>query len=217
MALSLAQKLRIKEGTTQLTIHAPADFAEQLQPLPPGVKITRKAKRYDQLHWFVKNKAELEKDLEGMLDLLRDQVVCWIYYPKGSSGIQTDLARDKGWEELLKQGLQWLSLISFNDHWSAFGIRLKTGADQKNESKRPERAVFDYVDPKTKTINPPEGLVDMLKKNKKAAAFFNALSFTNKKAYVEWIVSAKREGTQKERLRATMERLEKGWKNPANR
>ena len=39
----------------------------------------------------------------------------------------------------------------------------------------------------------------------------------NKKEYIEWIVSAKREETQKERLKATMERLEKGWKNPANR
>lgn len=217
MALSLAQKLRIKEGTIQLTIHAPADFTEQLQALPTGVKLTRKAKDYNQLHWFVRNKAEMEKDLDKVLGLLKDEVVCWIYYPKGSSGMQTDLTRDKGWEKLLKQPLQWLSLISFNDDWSAFGIRLKTSADQRNESKRPERAVFDYVDPKTKTINPPEGLADLLKKNKKVAAFFNALSFTNKKEYVEWIVSAKREETQKERLKATMERLEKGWKNPANR
>jgi len=171
----------------------------------------------DQLHWFVRNKAEMEKDMEKVLRFLKDQVVCWIYYPKGSSGIQTDLTRDKGWEKLLKQNLQWLSLISFNDHWSAFGMRLKTGTDQNKESKRPEPAVFDYVDPKTKTVNLPEVLASRLKKNKKAAAFFNSLSFTNKKEYIEWIVSAKREETQKERLRATLERLEKGWKNPANR
>jgi hypothetical protein len=63
-------------------------------------------------------------------------VICWIHYPKGSSGIQTDLTRDKGWENLLKENLHWLSLISFNETWSAFGMRLKTEAD---ELKKPNR------------------------------------------------------------------------------
>lgn len=72
------------------------------------------------------------------MGLLKDDVVCWIYYPKGTSKIQTDLTRDKGWEALLKHNhLQWISLISFNDTWSAFGMRLKTEADKrKNATQR---------------------------------------------------------------------------------
>ncbi len=37
-----------------------------------------------------------------------------------------------------------------------------------------------------------------------------------KKEYVEWIITAKREETRKERLKGTVERLEKEWKNPRN-
>ncbi len=216
MALSLAQKLRIKEDTTLLTIHAPAGFSAQIQPLPLRVKISGNAKDYAQVHWFVKNKAEVEKDLDKVLGLLKDEIVCWIYYPKGSSGMQTDLTRDKGWEALMKKdNLQWLSLISFNESWSAFAMRMRTDADQKkNKSKR---LVFDYVDPVAKTVRLPEDLALALKSNRKAASFFEALSFTSKKEYIEWIVSAKRDETRNQRIKDSLERLVKGWKNPANR
>jgi len=55
-----------------------------------------------------------------------------------------------------------------------------------------------------------------MKKNLDARLFFNELSFTNKKEYVEWIVSAKRQETRQERVKGTIERLLKGWKNPRN-
>src|SRR3954468_5419212 len=115
MPNTLFQKLKIKEGHTLLTINAPSEFAETLSPLLEGVKISKDAKAYNQVHWFVKNKAEVEKELDKVLKLVKDDVVCWIYYPKGSSKIQTDLTRDKGWEALMKHDFQWLSLISFND------------------------------------------------------------------------------------------------------
>jgi hypothetical protein len=123
MPLSLAQKLRIKESTSLLTINAPEYFKEHLEPLPENVSISSKAKSFDQIHWFVTNKVDMEKELDKVLKLLKEDVVCWMYYPKGSSTIQTDLTRDKGWEELLKhKELQWLSLISFDETWSAFGM-----------------------------------------------------------------------------------------------
>ena len=55
-----------------------------------------------------------------------------------------------------------------------------------------------------------------IRKNKKATDFFNSLSFTNKKEYVEWIVTAKREDTRMDRIRGTIDRLNKEWKNPRN-
>ena len=39
---------------------------------------------------------------------------------------------------------------------------------------------------------------------------------TNKKEYIEWIVTAKRSATRNERLNGTLERLSKQWKNPRN-
>src|SRR4051812_43713639 len=108
-----AQKLKIRDNDSLLTLNAPPGFRSALGELPGGVKLSDKAKNYNQLHWFVKTKAQMEEELDGILKLLKTDVICWIYYPKGNSKIQTDLTRDKGWEVLLKKDLQWLSLISF--------------------------------------------------------------------------------------------------------
>jgi len=217
MALTMAQKLRIKPGMKLLTIHAPADFLKPIRPLPAGVEAGSKLKDYQQIHWFVETKNEMDEELKDVLKLLKEDVICWIYYPKGSSKIQTDLTRDKGWESLMKYDhLQWISLISFDDTWSSFGMRLKTQADKKKDEKPRERPIFDYIDAAKKTIRLPEDLEKAFKKSKKAVSFFDNLSFTNKKEYVEWIVSAKRDETRKERVEGTIERLEKNWKNPRN-
>jgi len=93
---------------------------------------------------------------------------------------------------------------------------LKPEADQKTEGKPGERAIFDWVDPKTKAVRFPDDLAAAFKKNKKQEEFFNTLSFTNKKEYIEWIVTAKRKETRNERVAGTIERLGKQWKNPRN-
>ena len=217
MPSSTAQKLRIKEGYSLLTLHTPANFVNDLGELPASVSISDKIKTFQQVHWFVKDKTQMEKEVSRVISMLKEDVVCWIYYPKGSSKIQTDLTRDKGWDALLKHDhLQWLSLISFNDTWSAFGMRLKTEADQKKEAKPKGRPIFDYIDAATKTIRLPEDFESQLSKNKKEKEFFQSLSFSNRKEYVEWIVTAKREETRATRVRESVERLSKGWNNPAN-
>jgi hypothetical protein len=217
MASTVAQKLKLRENKVVLVINAPSDYKKSLGPLPKDVKIIENGKGYDQVHWFVKHKDQMEKELKKLISLVKDDVVCWIFYPKGSSKIQTDLTRDKGWEELMKHDMQWISLISFDDTWSAFGMRQRTDADKKREARPNERPIFDYVDPKTKTVRLPEDFASALKKNKKEASFFNTLSFTNKKEYIEWIVTAKREETRKDRVNGSIERLAREWKNPSNR
>ena len=217
MPTTTAQKLKIRDGFSLLAINAPSDFKKSLGLLPQRVKISTDATNYDQVHWFVKNRSQMEKELNKVLKLVKDNVLCWIYYPKGSSGIQTDLTRDKGWGELLKHDeLQWISLISFDDTWSTFGCRLKNDADKKREEKPKQRLIFDYIDPTTKAVKLPVDLADAFRRNKKQEQYFNTLSFTNKKEYIEWIVTAKKEETRNERVNGTIERLSKQWKNPRN-
>jgi hypothetical protein len=218
MPLTLSQKLRIKEGMKLLTLHAPADFGASLRPLPAGVTISTAGNHFQQIHWFVKNKSEMEKELDKILKLVKGDIVCWIYYPKGTSSIQTDLTRDKGWERLAKYSeLQSLSLISFNDTWSAFGMRVMTDAGKKKDSKPVENPVSEFIDVERKTVRLPADLALALKKSKKAVSFYELLSFTNKKEYVSWIVSTKRDETRTERIKATVEKLEKSLKNPSDK
>lgn len=219
MATSISDKLKIKGGDTLLTLNEPSGFQKGLSGLPKGVKVVESGKDYNQVHWFVMNRAQLEKEMSKVMKLVKPGVIVWVYYPKGTSKIQTDLTRDKGWDCLLAESdkLTWISLISFDDTWSVFGFRAKTEVDRKKEAKpKPEREIFKWVNPETKEVKLPEDVSGALKKNKKASDFFNALSFTNKKEYLEWIVTAKRDETRKERVDGTIERLNKSWKNPRN-
>lgn len=218
MGNAIANKLKIKEQDVLLTFHAPDNFAAELEPLPDGVKIIKRKAKCSQVHWFVSNRMQLEAELDEVLALVTGEVICWIYYPKGTSKIQTDLTRDKGWESLLSHDeLKWISLISFDATWSVFGCRMKTDADKSKEAKPKEREIFEYINAATKEIRLPEDLALALKQNKKEAAIFDSLSFSNRKEYLEWILTAKREETRNQRISATLEKLANGWKNPNNR
>jgi hypothetical protein len=219
MANTIADKLKIKATDTLLTLNEPSEFQKGLKGLPKGVNVVESGKEYNQVHWFVLNRAQMEKQMSKVMKLVKPGVIVWVYYPKGTSKIQTDLTRDKGWDCLLAEGdkLTWISLISFDDTWSVFGFRAKTDADRKKEARpQEEREIFKWVNPQTKEVKLPDDVVAELKKNKKANEFFNTLSFTNKKEYIEWIVTAKREETRKERVDGIIERLNKQWKNPRN-
>jgi uncharacterized protein YdeI (YjbR/CyaY-like superfamily) len=93
---------------------------------------------------------------------------------------------------------------------------MKNEADKKKETKPTVREIFNYIDPVKKLVRLPDDLSSAFDKNKKAKIFFESLSFTNKKEYVEWLITAKREETRNGRVNGTIERLEKGWKNPRN-
>lgn len=235
MAQTLAQKLRIKEGMRLLTLHAPVGFLDSVGA-PSDVEASPRLKTFDQIHWFVRDSAQLHAEATSVIGRLTPGVMVWIYYPKGSSGIQTDLTRDKGWDPLLAyKNLQHLVLISFDDTWSAFSMRLKEAGEKPRDasvrangagssvrangagsSVRASRPADAFADPVTREVRLPPDLDKALRGNKGARAFFDSLSFTNKREYLEWIVSAKREETRLSRVEGTIERLAKGWKNPRN-
>ncbi|SHE88440.1 YdeI/OmpD-associated family protein [Flavisolibacter ginsengisoli] len=215
-AITTAQKFKIKQDDKLLTLHAPESFKSTLGALPTGVTISNNLKTFNQVHWFVQNKAQLEQELDLVIPLIKDDIICWIYYPKATSKIQTDLTRDKGWEALRQHSkMQWISLISFDETWSSFGLRLQTGKERKKETKVKE--IFNYIEPLKKLTFLPEDFAAALHKAKKEETFFNSLSFTNRKEYLEWIVSAKKKETRQARIQESITRLSFGWKNPANR
>lgn len=212
-----AKKCFIKPGMKLKTINAPDDFISGLSLMPEGVVISDSLKAFDQIHWFVTNKAQMESNLNRVMKLMKDGIICWCYFPKGTSKIQADLTRDKGWDKLLEHHeMKWLSLISYNEIWSAFGFRLKNDADIRDELKPKKKEILNYIDAVNKTIRLPEDLITAFNKYPEVAVFFNQLSFSNRKEYVEWIINAKREETRKKRVAGTIERLEKKWKNPGN-
>ena len=118
----LARKLKLRPGLHAAVVGAPAGYLEGLG-LPDGVTITTTLDGpQDWIQVFVRTSAELADIVEPLKASLSPTGIAWISYPKASSKVQTDLTRDKGWEPIEGQ-LMWLSLVSIDDTWSAFGLR----------------------------------------------------------------------------------------------
>jgi hypothetical protein len=87
------------------------------------------------------------------------------------------------------------------------GIREKIGKTFGDE-------VTITVEPdiEPRQIEIPKDLAKELKKDKQAKAFFDKLSYTHRKEYVNWINEAKREETRQNRIAKTIEMLKEGKK-----
>jgi len=120
---ALAKKLKLKPGARAAVVGAPEGYLERLGQ-PAGTTVgTVLDGPLDWIQVFVADSAELAAVVPGITKAVAPDGLVWISYPKGSSKRQTDLTRDRGWEPLEASDLMWLSLVSVDDTWSAFGLR----------------------------------------------------------------------------------------------
>lgn len=129
---ALAKKMKLKEGHIATIINAPHGYLKELEPLPANVKILQKAgTSSDWIQLFVKSRAEIDDVFPKVVPLLKPGSILWICFPKGTSKIQTDLTRDKGWDVVAAANVKWVTLISINELWSAFAVRLYKPGEPK--------------------------------------------------------------------------------------
>jgi hypothetical protein len=118
---SLAQKMKLKTGMRATVIHAPDGYVKELKH---DAEISQKLNgQFDWIQIFVQNKADLDSLAPQAAKALKADSLLWISFPKGTSKIQTDLTRDKGWDVIRSLDLKWITLISVNETWSAFSLR----------------------------------------------------------------------------------------------
>ena len=122
-AAALAKKLKLQPGLRAAVIGAPPGYVERLATVDGLSLSTTLDGRFDWIQVFVRTSAELADVVKPVTGAIAPAGRVWVCYPKGSSKIQTDLTRDKGWEPLQGSDLMWLSLVSVDDTWSAFGLR----------------------------------------------------------------------------------------------
>jgi len=130
----LAKKMKLKPGQRAVVVNAPEGYLKELSPLPAGVELAERLQgKPDWVQVFVKSQAELAKLTPKVLRALKPESLLWISFPKGTSKIQTDLTRDKGWEAVQQGDLKWVNLISVNETWSAFALRpYKPGEERQS-------------------------------------------------------------------------------------
>jgi hypothetical protein len=118
---SLAKKLKLKPGARAAVINAPENYLDELKH---DSDISQKLSgKFDWIQVFARNKTELASLAPKAAAALKPDSILWLSFPKGSSKVQTDLTRDKGWEAIHDIGLKFITLVSVNDMWSAFALR----------------------------------------------------------------------------------------------
>jgi hypothetical protein len=126
---ALAKKLKLKSGLSAAVINAPENYVDTLQhntALSPTLN-----GKFDWIQIFVRDKTELDVLAPKAAKALKPESMLWISFPKGTSKIQTDLTRDKGWEVLQALDLKWITLVSVNETWSAFALRPYKEGEEK--------------------------------------------------------------------------------------
>ncbi len=131
MATTLAEKLQLKPAMKLLTLNAPAGYNARLTQALKGIELITRTGSEAQavlageqaVLLFVTNLAEAEKLSPEAIRSVKEDGLVWIAYPKGGSGVKTDVNRDKLWPVAEKLGWRPVRLVALDETWSAMRFR----------------------------------------------------------------------------------------------
>jgi predicted SnoaL-like aldol condensation-catalyzing enzyme len=119
-----AKKLGLKPGMRALVLAAPSGYMDSLAPLPDGVVVsTTVGGEQEFVQFFATKRAEIEKSKKRVLQSAAPGALVWITYPKKTSGVDSDLSREKAWAAMDGTGWRPVSQIAIDEVWSALRFR----------------------------------------------------------------------------------------------
>ncbi|PBB23777.1 MULTISPECIES: DUF3052 family protein [unclassified Mesorhizobium] len=126
----LPAKLGLKDGMTAAFIALPpeldelagaVDFAE-VDRLAEWSDISGSHQRYDAVHAFTKQRAEIEDRLGDVEAAIKRDGMVWVSWPKKASKVPTDVTEGIVRTEALKRDLVDVKVAAVNEIWS--GLKL---------------------------------------------------------------------------------------------
>jgi len=143
---SLAKKLGIKDGTTILTVNAPENYRELLDPLPAKVEINdvsvpqlQKPPRtgapagasprglaskgeIDLIHIFTNTREGLFQSVSDAKRLIKQDGAIWVSWYKKAAKLPTEITEDTVREAAFPLGLVDVKVCAVDEKWS--GLKL---------------------------------------------------------------------------------------------
>lgn len=169
--------------------------------------------------FFVQNSKGLTENMFLVKNIVQQDTVVWIIRPKKKSDISTDLDMADSRDVFKAFGLRAVSAVSVDKHWT--GLRLKPEKATRRSAFADEALRRNeygrFIDVVSRQITLPADMQTALQHSDGARECFEKLSFTNKKEYVVWILSAKQEKTRAARLEKLPGKLLAGKRNPAEK
>jgi hypothetical protein len=120
---NLLSKLKYRPEHKMLVLNAPEDYLPNLEGIHYFTDLSKFSGEADMLHIFVYSKDDVDRLVPESIKRLKPDGLLWMSYPKGTSKINTDINRNKGWETLKNSGLQGIAMIAIDDTWAAMRFR----------------------------------------------------------------------------------------------
>jgi hypothetical protein len=217
MPNTLAKKLRLQPDSIIAVLNARESEEAVLGELPGNVAVVDTLDgEFDRIIMFVRNRAELARLAAHATAALQARGLLWACFPKKSSGAQTDLSRDRGWDLLATRGFSDVAQISLDEIWSALAFRRNSSGTRgrKALSRTRTKTTTRSVNRRSKKAIAPPDLRRALGRGTAAARNFRSAPFSHKKKFILWILQAKQPGTRARRIAETVRRLSRINRNP---
>jgi len=131
----LNKKLLIKAGYTVGIFNRPKGYEKLVEPLPVGAMQGSGIGPFDCVVCFTGSKAEVDILAPFAIKALKPGGVLWLCYPKGTSGVKTDINRDKGWDTLKTAGWEGVAQVAIDEKWTGTRFRPASEIVSKKKSK----------------------------------------------------------------------------------
>ncbi|MEO8820750.1 MAG: hypothetical protein ABI267_01845 [Ginsengibacter sp.] len=123
----LFKKLNFKTQKEIFIFDPPSEFNEEISNMKSETSFETDIENFKQIQFalsFVKTKQEIDKIFSLIQKKLEDDAIVWFAYPKRTSKkYNVDVGRDKGWDNLLKNGFDTVRAVSIDEDWSALRFR----------------------------------------------------------------------------------------------
>ncbi len=135
----LAKKLGIKEGMTVLTVNAPDNYGQLVDPVPDGVEINDEGHKQagrlrsdvDIVHLFTNSRDELFGELARLRNVIRQYGAIWVSWYKKAAKLPTEITEGTVREAAFPLGLVDVKVCAVDEKWS--GLKLVIRKENRSQ------------------------------------------------------------------------------------
>ena len=122
----LAKKLGLKPGMSAWFLDMPVSVRAEVDPVALGLtELPAPVPGLDAAHIFVTRRADLEREVVRLRDLLAPAGFVWVSWPKKASKVPTDITEDTIRAVALPTGLVDVKVCAVNEIWSGLKLMIR--------------------------------------------------------------------------------------------
>jgi Protein of unknown function (DUF3052) len=128
----LGKKLGIKDGFVVLTVNAPVNYLELVEPLPDGVIVgsedtlpTGRVSALDVVHLFTNSRDELFSELARLRNVIKQDGAIWVSWYKKAAKLPTEITEDTVREAAFPLGLVDVKVCAVDEKWSGLKVVIR--------------------------------------------------------------------------------------------